>query len=65
MKFVPDLEQLKLVCPFSKAIEFVKGLIDQMAVREGVLVASVEPQALSPTELAALRRRFDRIRSLA
>lgn len=63
--FVPDLEQLVLVTSFPKALEFVKGLIDHMAVRDGVLVASVEPLALSPPELAAIRRRFDRVRSLA
>ena len=63
--FVPDLEQLKVVCPFPKALDFVKGLIDNMAIRDGILVASVEPQALSPQELAATRRRFDRVRSLA
>lgn len=62
--FVPDLEQLTLVAPFPRALEFLKGLIDQMAARDGVLIASVEPQALAPTQLAALRRRFDRVRSL-
>jgi len=65
LMYAPDLEQLAVVAPFPKALEFIKGLIDNMAVRDGIFVASVEPQALSPNQLATLRRRFDRVRALA
>lgn len=65
LMYVPDLEQLTVIAPFPKALEFIKGLIDNMAVRDGIVVASVEPQALAPNELATLRRRFDRVRALA
>ncbi len=62
--FAADLEQLRLFAPFPRVLEFVKMLIDQVALRDGLLLASVAPEAFEPRELASLRRRFDRVRSL-
>ena len=62
--YLADLEQLRLHAPFPRVVEFVKGLIDNASLRDGVLLASVAPKAVAPTELASLRRRFDRVRAL-
>ncbi len=62
--FAADLEQIRLFAPFPRVLEFVKNLIDQVAVRDGLLLASVAPEAVDPRELACLRRRFDRVRAL-
>src|SRR5207249_3469898 len=62
--FVADIEQLRLFAPFPRVVEFVKGLIDQVAIRDGVLLASVEPKGIEAQELACLRRRFDVVRKL-
>ena len=62
--FVSDIEQLRLFAPFPRVLEFVKGLIDQVAMRDGVLLASVEPKGTEGSELACLRRRFDVVREL-
>ncbi len=62
--YVADIEQFRLFAPFPRVLEFVKGLIDQVSVRDGILIGSVEPRAVEPTELTSLRRRFDRVRSL-
>lgn len=62
--FMADLEQLRLHAPFPRVVEFVKGLIDHVALQGGVVVASVAPKGVAPTELASLRRRFDRVRAL-
>jgi len=61
--YLADLEQLRLHAPFPRVAEFVKGLIDNVSLRGGVFLASVEPKAVAPTELASLRRRFDRVRA--
>jgi len=62
--YVADLEQLRLHAPFPRVLEFVKGLIDQVAIQDGVLLASLSPKGMSPLEVATLRRRFDRVREL-
>jgi len=62
--YVADLEQLRLHAPFPRVLDFVKGLIDQVAIQGGVLLASVTPKGMSPIEIASLRRRFDRVREL-
>ena len=62
--YVADLEQLRLQAPFPRVLEFVKGLIDQVAVQGGVLLASLSPRGMAPMEVASLRRRFDRVREV-
>ncbi len=62
--YLADIEQLRLHAPFPRVLEFVKGLIDQVAIQRGVLLASVTPKGMGPTEVASLRRRFDRVREL-
>ena len=62
--YLADLEQLRLHAPFPRVLEFVKGLIDQVAIQGGVLLASVTPQGMPAIEVASLRRRFDRVREL-
>ena len=62
--FITDLEQLRLFAPFPRVLEFVKTLIDHVAIQRGLLLASVAPKGMCGTELASLRRRFDRRRAL-
>ncbi len=62
--YVADLEQIRLHAPFPRVLDFVKGLIDQVAIQGGVVLASVTPKGMSPIEIASLRRRFDRVREL-
>ena len=62
--YVADLEQLRLHAAFPRVLEFVKVLIDQVAIQGGVLLASVAPKGMSSVEMASLRRRFDRVREL-
>ena len=62
--YVADIEQIRLHAPFARVLEFVKGLIDQVAIQRGVLLASVTPEGMNPMEVASLRRRFDRVREL-
>jgi len=62
--YIADLEQFLLLAPYPVVLDFVKGLIDHVAVRQGVVLASVMPKAVPPQELASLRRRFDRVRTL-
>ena len=62
--YVADVEQLFLVASFPVVLDFVKALIDNVAVRNGLLLASIAPKAVRPQELASLRRRFDRVQSV-
>ena len=59
--YVADVEQLFLVASFPVVLDFVKALIDNVAIRNGLLLASIAPKAVRPQELASLRRRFDRV----
>jgi len=62
--YIQDMEQFLLLAPFPQVLEFIKGLIDRVAIQGGLVLASVAPKAVPPSELASLRRRFDGFRVL-